>query len=73
MKSYAIVAIVLVGAVVLALTYSQFSYTKESEVAKIAPPEISASETETVNLPSWAGIGTMIVGGAILVFATVKP
>ncbi len=74
MKTYAIAIILLLAAGLLTLSYSQFSFAKESEVTKIAPMEISAPETKAAdNIPGWAGMSTMIVVGAVLVFAIVKP
>ena len=65
MKIAAIIIIVL-GA--LTLVYGGFSYTKDSTVAKIGPLELSAKKQETVNVPVWAGVGAIVVGGLLLVF-----
>ncbi len=65
MKIIAIIIIVL-GA--LSLIYGGFSYTKDSTVAKIGPLELSAKKQETVNVPVWAGVGAIVVGGLLLAF-----
>ena len=65
MKTIAIIIIVL-GA--LALLYGGFSYTKDTTVAKIGPLELSAKKQETVNVPVWAGVGAVVVGGLLLLF-----
>ncbi|MEP7299585.1 MAG: hypothetical protein ABI702_25665 [Burkholderiales bacterium] len=67
-----IVAIALVLAGVLALAYGGFSYTKDTTVVKLGPLEISAKEKQTVNVPMWAGIGAIVVGGLLLVLGGKK-
>ena len=67
MNPIKLVAIILVVAGVLALAYGGFSYTKDTTVVKLGPLEISAKQKETVNIPMWAGIGAIVVGGLLLV------
>ena len=67
MDGVKIVAMVLIVAGVLALVYGSFSYTKETHEAKIGPLELSVKEKETVNIPVWAGVGAIVVGGILLV------
>jgi hypothetical protein len=62
------VAIVLIVAGVLGLLYGGFSYTKETHDLKIGPIELSVKEKQEVNIPVWAGIGAIVVGGLLLVF-----
>lgn len=62
------IAIVLIVAGVLALAYGGFSYTKETHQTKLGPIELSVKETERVNVPLWAGVAAIVVGGALLVF-----
>jgi hypothetical protein len=50
---------------VLALVYGGFSYRKEKGDAKIGPIEIEVTEKERVNVPLWAGIAAVAVGGAL--------
>lgn len=59
-------ALIVVGAVGLA--YGSFSYTKETTAVKLGPIELSVKEKETVNVPVWAGIGAIVLGGLLLVF-----
>lgn len=66
MTGIRLVAVVLIVLGVLALVYGGFSYTKDSTVAKIGPIELTAKKQETVNIPLWAGIGAIVVGGALL-------
>ncbi|MBK7719343.1 MAG: hypothetical protein IPJ36_10860 [Simplicispira sp.] len=66
------VAIGLIIAGILGLAYGGFSYTKDSTVVKIGTLEISAKEKKTVNVPMWAGIGAIVVGGLLLVMGSKK-
>ena len=43
------------------------SYTKENTAANLGPLEIKVQEKETVNIPLWAGVGAIVVGGVLLV------
>ena len=63
-----IAAIIIIVLGAHALLYGGFSYTKDSTVAKIGPLELSAKRQETVNVPVWAGVGAIVVGGLLLVF-----
>jgi len=59
-------AIVLIAAGILGLVYGGFSYTKESHEAKIGSLELSVTDKERVNVPIWAGVGAIVVGGLLL-------
>ncbi len=72
MNGVKIVAIVLIVAGVLALVYGSFSYTKETHEAKLGPIELSVKEKQTVNIPVWAGVGAIAIGGALLLFGNKK-
>jgi hypothetical protein len=50
-----IVAILLIVAGALALAYGGFSYTKDKTAL-------------TINVPVWAGVGAIVVGGLLLAF-----
>lgn len=67
-----IVAIVLILGGVLGLLYGGFSYTKETQEAKIGPIELSVNETKTVNVPVWAGVAAIVAGGGLLLFTGKK-
>ena len=64
MNATRIIAIVLIAAGALGLAYRSFSYTT---VVKVGPLELQAKEKETVNIPLWAGIGAIVIGGLLLV------
>ena len=60
------VALVLIAAGILALAYGGFTYTKKTHQAKVGPLEFAVKEKETVNIPIWAGIGAVVIGGVLL-------
>ena len=67
MNAVKMVAIVLIAAGILGLAYGGFRYTKETHTAKLGSIELSVKDRETVNIPVWAGVGAIIVGGVLLV------
>jgi TRAP-type C4-dicarboxylate transport system permease small subunit len=66
MSPLRIVAVLLIAVGVIALVYGGFTYTKSSHDAKIGPLEFSIQDKETVNVPVWAGVGSIVVGGLLL-------
>lgn len=72
MNSIKIIAIVLVIAGILGLVYGQFSYTKETQQAKLGPLELTVKDTETVNVPVWAGVAAIVAGGVLLLYSGKK-
>ncbi len=69
MNNVKLVALVLIVAGVLGLAYGSFSYTKETQEVKLGPLELSVKEKQTVNVPVWVGVGAIVAGGALLLFA----
>ena len=67
MNAVKVFGIVLILAGALGLAYGSFSYTKDTQQAKLGPIELSIKNKETVNIPVWAGVGA-IVAGAFLLF-----
>ena len=72
MNAIKLAAIVLIVAGVLGLAYGSFSYTKETHEAKLGPLELSVKDKETVNVPVWAGVGAIVIGGALLLAGSKK-
>jgi len=72
MNAIRIAAVALIVAGVLGLVYGGFSYTKETHEAKLGPSQLSVKEKETVNVPVWAGVGAIAVGGLLLLFGNKK-
>lgn len=67
MNAFKLVALVLIIAGVLGLAYGGFSYTQDTTAVKLGPIELSVQEKKTVNVPVWAGIGAILIGGLLLV------
>jgi len=61
-----IIGILLLVAGALGLAYGGFSFTKETHKAEIGSLKLSVDEKEHVNIPTYAGIGLIIVGGFLL-------
>jgi hypothetical protein len=72
MNAVKIAAIVLLVAGVLGLAYGRFSYTKETHEAKLGPIEVSVKDRQTVNVPVWAGVGAIVIGGVLLLVGSKK-
>jgi hypothetical protein len=66
------VAIALLVAGALALFYGGFTYTKKTHKAEIGPITLAVKEKETVNVPVWAGVASIVVGGVLLFVNTKK-
>jgi len=69
-KALRIAAVLLIVAGVVGLAYGGFTYTRTTHDAKVGPFELSIKDTETVNVPIWAGVGAIVVGGALLFVRT---
>jgi hypothetical protein len=67
MNSLKILGLALIVTGILGLAYGGFSYTKDTTAVKLGPIELTVKEKQTVNIPLWAGIASVIVGGALLV------
>ncbi|MDO8180223.1 MAG: hypothetical protein Q7U12_15570 [Undibacterium sp.] len=72
MNSTKMIGIILIVAGTLGLLYGGFSYTKDTTAVKLGPIELSVKEKETVNVPVWAGIGAIVVGGLLLLLGGKK-
>jgi TRAP-type C4-dicarboxylate transport system permease small subunit len=66
MDTAKLVAVALVVAGVLGLAYGGFSYTRETHTADIGSLHLSVDEKQRVNIPVWAGVGAIVIGGALL-------
>jgi hypothetical protein len=65
-----IVAILLIAGGIIGLAYGGITYTKTTHNAKVGPIEFSVKDKETVNIPVWAGISAIVIGGVLLVVRT---
>ena len=72
MNAVKLVAILLIVGGALGLLYGSFSYTKQTSQIKLGPLELSVKEKETLNVPIWAGVGAIVIGGLLLVLGNKK-
>lgn len=72
MNALKIAALLLIAAGIIGLLYGGFTYTKSTHDAKIGPLELSIKDKETVNIPVWAGVGAIVLGGTLLLVNTKK-
>lgn len=68
MNAMKILGIVLIVGGILGLAYGGFTYTKETHEAKIGSLVLSVSDKQTVNVPIWAGVGAIVIGGLLVFF-----
>lgn len=66
MNAIKIAAITLIITGVLGLAYGGFSYTKDTQQAKIGPLELTVQDRQTVNIPIWAGVAAIVAGTLLL-------
>jgi hypothetical protein len=67
MNANKLAAMLLIVAGVLGLAYGGFSYTKATHQADVGPLHMSVNEKQYLNIPVWAGICAIVVGGLLLV------
>lgn len=72
MNGLKIAGLVLVAMGILSLVYGGFSYTKSSSDIDLGPVSFEVQEKERVNLPVWLGVGSIVLGGGLLVGAGKK-
>ena len=66
MNALRVVAFVLIIGGVVGLAWGGFSYTKQNHEAKVGPIELSVSEKKTIDIPTWASIAAILIGGGLL-------
>jgi TRAP-type C4-dicarboxylate transport system permease small subunit len=66
MSPLKILALVLIAAGIIALIYGGITYTKTTHEAKIGDFELAIKDKKTVDIPVWAGVGAIVVGGVLL-------
>lgn len=73
MNNFRILALVLIVLGTLGLAYGGFTYTRDTHRTQIGPIDFSVSERKTVNVPIWAGVGAIVIGGVLLLGAGRRP
>ncbi len=66
MTALRVVAIALIVAGALGLSYGSFSYTQETQEVKLGSVELTVKDRETVNIPVWAGVAAIVAGALLL-------
>lgn len=67
MSARKVIGIVILVLGILALAYGGFTYTQDRHEVELGPIEFALEEKEQVNVPVWAGVAAVVVGGALLV------
>jgi hypothetical protein len=68
-----VLAIMLIAAGSLALIYKGFSYTRNTETAKLGPLELTVKDERRVNVPAWAGVVALVAGVGLVLVPNKKP
>ena len=45
-----------------------YADTKETHQAKLGPIDLLVKQKETPNVPMWAGVGAIVIGGVLVFF-----
>lgn len=72
MKTVKIVGVVLIVAGILGAVFGGFSYTKKTQEIKMGPMEMTVKDRQTIDIPMWASISVMVLGGALLFLGSKK-
>jgi hypothetical protein len=59
------VALIVLG--VIALAFGSFSYNRETHAARLGSFELTVTHRRTVDVPVWAGVGAIVLGGVLVV------
>lgn len=65
MNPIKLAGLVLIVAGGLGLAYGSFAYTRESHDLQLGGLELSVKEKQTVNVPVWAGVVAIVLGGLL--------
>ncbi|MDD3774631.1 MAG: hypothetical protein PHV08_01595 [Sulfurovaceae bacterium] len=57
---------------ILGAVFGGFSYTKKTQEIKMGPMEMTIKDKQTVDIPMWASISVMVLGGALLFLGSKK-
>ena len=68
MNAARIVGVLLIVAGILGVVFSSFSFTRETHEVKLGPVELSVKERQAVDIPTWASVSAIVVGGLLVAF-----
>lgn len=66
MSALKVLALALIIGGALGLAYGSFSVTTDRHTAEIGALKMSVDEKERINVPVWAGLGAVLIGGLLL-------
>ena len=72
MNAIKIAAIALIAGGLLVLVYGGFSYTTQTHDYKFGTLDLSVYQTQTVDVPFWAGIAAIGAGALLLLMGGKK-
>ncbi len=72
MNMLRVIGVLLIIGGAVGLAYGQFSYTEETHNADLGPIEFQIEDKETINVPTWAGLGAVGLGVILLVVRSRK-
>jgi hypothetical protein len=64
-----VIALVLIVAGIIGIVVGSFSFTTDTTEVDLGALELKVSEEKTVNIPLWAGVGAIALGGGMLIAA----
>ena len=67
-----VIGVLLLVAGILVVAYGSFTYTKKTHKAELGSLTLAIDEKETVKIPIWAGVMTIVAGAAIVVLPLKK-
>lgn len=68
MNPVRVAGILLIVAGIGGVVFSSFSFTKETHELKLGPVELSVKEKQSVDIPTWASVSAIVVGGLLVAF-----
>lgn len=66
MGSLKIGGVILIIAGILGLIYGSFTYPTDKHEGKLGPIEVTIKDNKTVNIPIWAGVVAIVLGGVLM-------
>lgn len=72
MNASKVIGIILIIGGIFGLSVGGFSFTKQTEQAKLGPLVLTTTEKETVNIPLWASLAAIAAGAGLLMVGTKK-
>jgi len=67
MNPLRVIGLILVFLGILALGLGHLSFTRSTHQIQIGPIELAVKEKQDIELPVWAGVSAIVVGGVLMV------